>query len=163
MNNGLKLVDTRRTRTTQFGVRENTTSSRQHAPRRAMNASALQPDPLFGTDQQVKGTQELQPPIKETFKLSLTVPDKRATGGGKERIDNPARLSQEKLIPFFPIVQDEGFEPLLDSREAAALLRIHPKTLQRLAREGDIAGIQIGKLWRFRASSLNHWLEKITT
>ncbi len=50
------------------------------------------------------------------------------------------------------------FERLLDSDEAAFLLKIHPKTLQRMAREGKIAGIQIGKLWRFRASVLNDWL-----
>lgn len=56
--------------------------------------------------------------------------------------------------------QDEEFEPLLDSEEAAALLRIHPKTLQRLARTGTITGIQIGRLWRFRASALNRWVEK---
>jgi excisionase family DNA binding protein len=56
--------------------------------------------------------------------------------------------------------QDEEFEPLMDSEEAAALLRIHPKTLQRLARSGTITGIQIGKLWRFRASALNRWVEK---
>src|SRR5271166_3593974 len=30
------------------------------------------------------------------------------------------------------------FERLVDSREAAALLQIHPKTLQRLARKGEI-------------------------
>ncbi len=51
------------------------------------------------------------------------------------------------------------FEPLLDSDEAAALLKIHPKTLQRMARNGQIAGVQIGKLWRFRASQLNQWME----
>ena len=56
--------------------------------------------------------------------------------------------------------QDEEFEPLLDSEEAAALLRIHPKTLQRLARSGTITGIQIGRLWRFRASALNRWVEE---
>ena len=31
------------------------------------------------------------------------------------------------------------FERLVDSREAAALLQIHPKTLQRLARKGRYA------------------------
>ena len=31
------------------------------------------------------------------------------------------------------------FEPLLDSDEAAQLLRIHPKTLQRMARNRDSA------------------------
>jgi excisionase family DNA binding protein len=55
------------------------------------------------------------------------------------------------------------FEPLLDSEEAAALLKIHPKTLQKLARNGEIDAIQIGKLWRFRASALNRWLEKIAS
>ena len=53
------------------------------------------------------------------------------------------------------------FEPLLESEEAAALLKIHPKTLQRMARNGEITGIRIGKLWRFRASALNHWLESM--
>lgn len=50
------------------------------------------------------------------------------------------------------------FEPLLDSDEAAQLLRIHPKTLQRMARNRQIHGIQVGKLWRFRASDLEIWL-----
>lgn len=54
---------------------------------------------------------------------------------------------------------EASFEPLLDSDEAAALLKIHPKTLQRMARQGEIAGIQIGKLWRFRASVLNEWIK----
>jgi excisionase family DNA binding protein len=38
------------------------------------------------------------------------------------------------------------------------LLRIHPKTLQRMARNREIHGIQVGKLWRFRASDLEAWL-----
>jgi excisionase family DNA binding protein len=51
-----------------------------------------------------------------------------------------------------------AFEPLLDSEDAARLLRIHPKTLQRLARNGEIQAVKIGKLWRFRASMLNDWV-----
>lgn len=51
------------------------------------------------------------------------------------------------------------FEELLDSDEAATLLKIHPKTLQKMARNGEIAGVQVGRLWRFRASVLNDWLE----
>jgi excisionase family DNA binding protein len=57
-------------------------------------------------------------------------------------------------------IRDLAFERLLDSDEAAALLKIHPKTLQKLARSGQIAGVQIGRLWRFRASVLNDWLER---
>lgn len=50
------------------------------------------------------------------------------------------------------------FERLLDSDEAADLLGIHKKTLQRMARTGEVPGFQIGDLWRFRASTLNEWL-----
>ncbi len=51
------------------------------------------------------------------------------------------------------------FEQLLDSDEAGALLKIHPKTLQKMARNGEITGVQVGRLWRFRASVINEWLE----
>ena len=50
------------------------------------------------------------------------------------------------------------FEPLLNSQQAAELLQIHHKTLQKLARRGEIRGTHIGKLWRFRVSDLNDWL-----
>ena len=53
-----------------------------------------------------------------------------------------------------------GFEPLLDCIEAAALLRMHPKTLRTKARRGIVPAIHVGKLWRFRVSALNEWLEK---
>ena len=56
-------------------------------------------------------------------------------------------------------VRELTFEQLLDSDEAAALLKIHPKTLQKMARNGEITGIQVGRLWRFRASVINQWLE----
>lgn len=51
-------------------------------------------------------------------------------------------------------------EQLLDTEEAAALLNIHPKTLQKMARSGEIVGVQIGKLWRCRASVLNPGLRE---
>jgi len=62
----------------------------------------------------------------------------------------PARSVQNREL---------SFEQLLDSDEAATLLKIHPKTLQKMARNGEITGIQVGRLWRFRASVLNEWLE----
>jgi excisionase family DNA binding protein len=51
-------------------------------------------------------------------------------------------------------------ERLIDSEEAAALIGIHPKTLQRYARCGLIRGIHVGKLWRFRYSTLEDWIAK---
>ena len=63
-----------------------------------------------------------------------------------------------------PVPQAESeFEPLLDVTEAAKLLRIHPKTLRTKARQGEIPAKQIGKLWRFRASARNEWLDSIAS
>jgi excisionase family DNA binding protein len=58
-------------------------------------------------------------------------------------------------------VGDTGppFEPLLDDERAAQFLGgIHPKTLQRMARKGDVPAYRIGRFWRYRASELNDWL-----
>lgn len=67
----------------------------------------------------------------------------------------PNKKSNERVVIPLP-----DFEQLLDSEEAAALLKIHPKTLQRMARRHEISAVQIGKLWRYRASALNEWLEQ---
>ena len=51
-------------------------------------------------------------------------------------------------------------QPLLDSDEAASIMKIHPKTLQKLARKGIVRGVHIGKLWRFRASEIEQWIDR---
>ena len=51
-------------------------------------------------------------------------------------------------------------EPLLDSYQAAAILKVHPRTLQRLVHRGEIAAVHVGKLWRFRASALTAWIDR---
>jgi len=53
---------------------------------------------------------------------------------------------------------DVAFERLLKVPEAAALLHIHPKTLQAMARAGTVPCIRMGKYWMFRASSLDEWV-----
>lgn len=53
----------------------------------------------------------------------------------------------------------EEFEPLLDAGEAAAMLKMHRKTIEKLARRGEIIGIRVGRYWRFRVSALNLFLE----
>ncbi len=53
----------------------------------------------------------------------------------------------------------KGFEPLLTLREAAILLGIHWKTLEVMARNGEVPGIKLGRRWRFRASILDDWLK----
>jgi excisionase family DNA binding protein len=135
-----------KTRPTQFGVRENTASSRQHAPRRAMNASVLQVDPLFGAEQQDRATQELPSPIKETFELSLTEPDKGATGRGDSGPITSGLLGDGKCSVV---------ERPLTCEEAAAFVRVHPRTVKRMARAGKVPGhFRFGR-WYFYASELD--------
>jgi excisionase family DNA binding protein len=52
----------------------------------------------------------------------------------------------------------EAPERLIDSDEAAAIIGIHPKTLQKYARRGLIRGVHVGKLWRFRCSTIEEWI-----
>ncbi len=61
------------------------------------------------------------------------------------------------------VQNDKNFEPLLDTDEAARLLRMHPRTLLTKARIGSIPGVQVGRRWRFRASTLNHFLGKLAS
>ncbi len=134
---------------TQFGSRENTASSRLHAPRRAMNASVLQSDPLSATERPEEGTYESVPPLKETFELSLTERDKGATGGGESRTITSARLGDRKR----PTV-----ERPLTCDEAAAFVRVHPRTVKRMARAGKVPGhFRFGR-WYFYASELDCWM-----
>jgi len=52
----------------------------------------------------------------------------------------------------------EIFEPLLSADEAAEHLRIHVKTLQKLARQKQVPSVRMGKYWRFRLSTLDAWV-----
>ena len=49
-------------------------------------------------------------------------------------------------------------EALLTSQEAGAILRLHPKVVERKAKRGEVPGFKIGKGWRYRASSLDAWI-----
>lgn len=49
------------------------------------------------------------------------------------------------------------FETLLSPAEAASLLGVHEKTLIKLARKGGVPAARVGKLWRFRESTLDEW------
>jgi excisionase family DNA binding protein len=57
------------------------------------------------------------------------------------------------------MIAGKQVEILLDSNEAAAVLGVHPRTLQRMAHRGQIAGVQVGKLWRFRPSAISEWID----
>lgn len=49
-------------------------------------------------------------------------------------------------------------EPLVTADRAAELLQLHPKTVKRLAQAGEVPGMKIGRVWRFRESALDAWM-----
>jgi excisionase family DNA binding protein len=49
-------------------------------------------------------------------------------------------------------------EPLLTSGEAAEILRVNPKVLERWAKAGEVPAFKVGKFWRYRASDLEEWV-----
>lgn len=50
-------------------------------------------------------------------------------------------------------------EPLLTPKDAAEYLRIHEKSVIRLARKEMIPALRLGKHWRFRQADLSSWVE----
>ena len=49
-------------------------------------------------------------------------------------------------------------ELLMTSAEAADILRIHPKVVERKAKAGEIPAFKVGKFWRYRSSDLESWV-----
>jgi excisionase family DNA binding protein len=75
--------------------------------------------------------------------------------------DAPTRNEVNYLLmgPSDHKPSEPKFEPLLDDKQASALLGgIHVKTLQRLARTGKVPAYRVGRFWRYRASELDSWL-----
>jgi len=49
-------------------------------------------------------------------------------------------------------------EGLLRSKEASQILKIHPKVLERMAKRGEVPALKVGKFWRYRATTLDAWI-----
>ena len=136
---------------TQFDMRENTASSRRHGLRSAISGSSRRFDPSHSTESTDRSEGEQKLSTEETFELSLTVPDKGATGGG----NTVAAASEQLLVGSKPLCVERP----LTCEEAAAFVRVHPKTVKRMARSGELPGhFRFGR-WFFYASELDCWMK----
>jgi excisionase family DNA binding protein len=50
--------------------------------------------------------------------------------------------------------------PLMTIDEVAEYLNLHPLTVRRLAREGEIPAFKVGRQWRVKKELLERWLEE---
>ncbi len=49
---------------------------------------------------------------------------------------------------------------MLSVDEVAAYLKLHPLTVRRLARQGDIPAVKIGRQWQARRDLPERWVEE---
>lgn len=52
----------------------------------------------------------------------------------------------------------EAYPPIMTTEEAAEYLQLHPLTVRRLAREGEIPALKVGRLWRVKKALLDRWI-----
>lgn len=52
-------------------------------------------------------------------------------------------------------------DEVMTLEEAAEYLKVHPTTLYRLVRRGQVPGRKMGGSWRFHRSGLEAWLGKV--
>jgi len=154
-------VTNMKSRPTQFGVRENTASSRRHA-------SGLTLDPVASMSEVLpRGLQHRQPTLvlassaSEPDKSVITMPLEAATGEERgesvcaetfsaSTLDITAKESRQ--VPVTP-------EPFVSADEAAQFLCVKRRYLLELSRRGIGGAYALGtggkrKIWVFRLSEL---------
>ena len=115
-----------------------------------MSGSLRQFDPSHSTESPDERMQEPKLSTKGTFELSLADPDKGATGGGETVTTASHQLFGDST--------GLSVERPLTCEEAAAFVRVHPKTVKRMARNGDLRGhFRFGR-WFFYVSELDCWM-----
>lgn len=48
---------------------------------------------------------------------------------------------------------------ILDANEVGQLLRVHPRTVIRLAGKGELPGFKVGDQWRFRREAIEEYIK----
>lgn len=51
-------------------------------------------------------------------------------------------------------------DEILEVRDVGKMLHIHPRTVMRLANQGEIPGFKVGGQWRFRREAINEYIRK---
>ena len=70
-------------------------------------------------------------------------------------------LISEEVVEVDPEDPNSGIgdNTLMTVDEVAEFLRLKPETIRSMARRGDLPGIKLGRVWRFRRTSISQILE----
>lgn len=133
----------------QFGMRGNPASDRRHGSRVAVSTKS---GPYASAKEDSREGAKLafadsDPANAHSSAYAAGTP---AATAGKDRGENAVQREPRHA----PMV----VETPLTCKEAAALIRVHPKTVKRMARSGDLPGhFRFGR-WFFYASELDLWM-----
>ena len=56
-------------------------------------------------------------------------------------------------------MQGHGTDATLTVQEVAVYLKVNPKTIYRLVREGRLPGFKVAGSWRFRRDDIDNWID----
>jgi excisionase family DNA binding protein len=82
-------------------------------------------------------------------------PNSAVLGGNAIRLE--IFLNGEQMAGMLKAIM-AGQHSVLTVREAASYLRVSPKTIERLAEDGEIPAVEIDGRYRFPKSNLDDWL-----
>lgn len=68
-------------------------------------------------------------------------------------------MEKKPPMPESVPTRSEGIERLYDAHEVAAKCKVSEKSLHKWARQGVIPAVKFGRLWRFRKSAIDQYLE----
>ena len=126
-------------RSIQFGARENTASSRQHAPRPVVSSSPSRSDPLpRDSVQNVPSRPSEISTVKPPASLAMQL-DKGATGGGRAERSRLLTIKEVAELLCVPVSWVYG--------------RTRRRALERLP------GYRLGKYWRFSEDEVLAWVK----
>lgn len=73
-------------------------------------------------------------------------------------MDNAEQSLPEELTVKRGATWHGELESVLTIGEVAQILRVHPATVYRVVRRGELPGFKIGNSWRINKASLDLWL-----
>jgi excisionase family DNA binding protein len=137
----------------QFGMRESPASDQRHGSRLEVNPLSSPSEPSSLNDHEESQSCEPMSSIADSPNPLLIEPEKGTAGGEGKSISNPTNEVKGHSYSF-------GIERPLTCEEAADLARVHPRTLKRMARSGELPGhFRFGR-WFFYASELDCWMRR---
>jgi excisionase family DNA binding protein len=57
-------------------------------------------------------------------------------------------------------MKESSASPVMSVEEVAEYLSLHPLTVRRLARDGEIPAFKVGRQWRVKRALLDAWIEQ---